>query len=366
MKRILLLIKGLDRGGAEQIVATAAPHLDSSRFDYQVAYLLPERRALVGQLEGAGVPVACLNGGRGLGWVGRLRDLVAEQRIDLVHAHSPVPAIFARLALRGTRIVYTEHNVWQRYHRATYWANLLTYFRNDRVFAVSDEVRRSIRYPRAVRFLPTPTVETLYHGIDEAAVARWRSPDGLRAEFGIAEDAPLVGTVANFKVHKGHHRLLLAALKVREAMPDARFVLVGRGPLEADIRRQADELGLNGTVLITGFREDALRFTAACDVFALPSEHEGLPIALLEAMALGKPTAATRAGGIPEVVEDGREGLLVESTSDPSALAGVILTLLGDPQLRARMGRAAQIRARHFDIRKAVHRMEQVYQELLA
>jgi glycosyltransferase involved in cell wall biosynthesis len=296
----------------------------------------------------------------------RLRDLVAERGIDLVHAHSPLPAAYARLALRRPRLVYTEHNVWQRYHRATYWANLLTYPRNDHVFAVSEEVRRSIRHPSAVRFLRMPPVETLYHGIDEAAVARWRSSDGLRAELGVAADAPLVGTVANFKVHKGHHRLLLAAKRVRQTVPEARFVLVGRGPLEADIRRQADELGLNGTVMVMGFREDALRFTAACDVFALPSEHEGLPIALLEAMALGRPVAATRAGGIPEVIEHGTHGLLVEPTGDPSTLADAILTLLGDPALRAQMGAAGAARARQFDIRKAVRRMEQVYEEMLA
>ena len=113
MKRILLLIKGLGRGGAEQLLVSAAPYRDADRFEYEVAYLLPEKDALVADLEGLGIPVHCL-GGRGVGWVGRLRTLVRDRDIDLVHAHLAYTAIGARLGLRRRRLplVYTEHIVW--------------------------------------------------------------------------------------------------------------------------------------------------------------------------------------------------------------------------------------------------------------
>jgi glycosyltransferase involved in cell wall biosynthesis len=274
-----------------------------------------------------------------------------------------VAAAAARVvAGRHTRVVYTEHNVWSRYHQATRAANLLTFPRNDHVFAVSDVVRASIRYPAPMRALPMPPLETLHHGLDPAAVG-WESDD-VRAELGIPEDAPLVGSVANFKAAKDHATLLQAAVRVRQAVPDLRLLLVGQGPLEAETRRLAAELGLSETVLFAGFREDARRLAATFDVFTLSSTYEGLPIALVEAMALGRPAVVTEVGGTPEVVTDGADGLLVPP-GDPAALAGGLLRLLRDPELRARIGAAARARAAAFDIRAAVARMEQVYAGLL-
>jgi glycosyltransferase involved in cell wall biosynthesis len=366
MRGVLILIKGLGRGGAEQLLASGAPYLDTEQFRYRFAYLLPWKDSLVAELEAGGLPVDCLDGAKGLGWVGRLRGLVRREGIDLVHAHFLLAVSAPRAALgRRPRIVYTEHNVWSRYHPATYAANLATFPRNDHVFAVSDEVRASVRYPGPLRSLPMPPVETLHHGLDQAAVAGWGGPDGVRAELGIPEDAPVVGNVANFKAAKDHPTLLAAAARVRERVPEVRFVLIGQGPLEPETRRLAAELGLEGTVVFTGFRTDAHRLLAALDVFTLSSTYEGLPIALIEAMALGRPAVVTRVGGVPEVLGDGAQGLLVPPR-DPAALADGLLRLLGDPGLRDRMGAPARARAADFDIRKAVRRMEQVYAGLLA
>lgn len=366
MKRILHVIKGLARGGAEQLLLSQAPYLDRSRFEYEVAYLLPDLNALVGDLSRAGLPVHCLYGARGAGWIGRLRRLVRERRIDLVHDHSPYTAIGTRIGLWGSspRLVYTEHNVWDSYHRATYLGNMLTYARSDYVFAVSEHVHTSIRFWGPLRFLPRPQIETLYHGVDLAALRRWGSSGGVRQELGLPEDAPLVCTVANFRPSKGHSVLIQAATRVRQAIPEVRFVLVGLGPLEYQTRRQARELDLDGTVIFAGAREDAPRIAGACDLFALPSLYEGLAIALIEAMALGRPAVVTRAGGLTEVVEDGKHGLVVDP-GDPEPLADAIVTLLQDADLRRRFGEAGRLRAADFDVRKAVRRHEEVYAELL-
>jgi glycosyltransferase involved in cell wall biosynthesis len=364
MRGVLILIKGLGRGGAERLLASGAPYLDRDRYRYHFAYLLPWKDSLVGELTGAGLPVHCLDGGSGAGWALRLRALLGREGIELVHAHSPVAAAAVRLLAGRRRVVYTEHNLWSRYHPATQAANLATFARNDHVFAVSDEVRASIRYPGPLRALPLPPLETLHHGLDPAAVGAWRRSDGIRAELGIPEHAPLVGSVANFKAAKDHATLLRAAARVRDALPEARFVLVGQGPLEAETRRLAADLGLERTVMFAGFRSDAQRLLAELDVFTLSSTYEGLPIALVEAMALGRPAVVTRVGGTPEVLADGAQGLLVPPR-DPAALAAGLLRLLGDPALRARMGAAARARALDFDIRTAVRRMEEVYAGLL-
>jgi len=366
LRRILLLIKGLGRGGAEQLLASAAPYLDRGRFRYEVAYLLPWKDDLVAELEAAGLRVHCL-GARGPSWIANLVALVRNGGFDLVHAHSPVPAIGARVAFpRRARlpIVYTEHNVWERYQRATFWANALTFARNDHVIAVSEHVRASIRYPVPLRRLPMPTVETRYYGVDPTALASVAPVDGVREELGVPSDVPVVGTVANFKPGKGHRYLVEAAARVRRAVPDVRFVLVGRGPTEPDARRWVRELGLESSFVFAGFREDAPKVMRTFDVLAVPSVHDGLSIALLEAMSLGKPAVLTRAGGNAEVVRDGEQGLVVPR-ADPDALADGIVRLLRDDGLRVRMGTAAKAQAMGFDIRDAVQRTEEIYEGLL-
>lgn len=367
MKRILHLIKGLARGGAEQLLLNQAPYLDRSRFEYEVAYLLPDHDALAGKLERLGLRVHCLSGRRGAGWVLRLRRLILERGIGLVHIHSPYVAIGARIGLVGRAarpMVYTEHSVWEFYRRATYWGNLLTYWRSDHVFAVSEHVRASIRYPKTLGFLSMPPVETLYHGLDAVAMNQWQSSNGIREEFGIAEDVPLVGMVGNFRPGKGHEVLLEAAVRVRRAIPQVRFLLVGHGPLEPEIRRRTHQLGLDQTVIFTGVRDDAPRVTGALDLFALPSVSEGLAISLIEAMALGRAAVVTGVGGLTEVVEHGKQGLIV-GPGDPEALADAILILLRDPDLRRTLGEAGRLRAADFDIKKAVHRHKEVYAKLL-
>jgi glycosyltransferase involved in cell wall biosynthesis len=361
--RVLLLIKGLGRGGAQRLLLAAAPHLDRERFDYEVVFLLPEQDALAPDLERRRLRVTCLDGSRGASWVLRLRSLVRTRRIDVVHAHSPYAAAGARIAVpRRVRLVYTEHNVWESYHRATYYANAVTYWRNDHVFAVSDQVAASVRYPLLVRRAPVPPIETLYHGYDERSLRAPRRGPSLREELGIPSVAPTVGTVAHFLPHKGHRHLLAAAAEVRRKVPEARFVLVGDGPLRSELRRRARELALEETVLFAGDRADAPRLAAEFDLVVFPSLYEGLSVALLEAMAHARPAVVTSAAG--ELVRDGRECLVVPP-GDDQALAGAILRLLGDEALRARLGESARRRAVEFDIRHAVSRMEEVYAELV-
>ncbi|MGH2705958.1 MAG: glycosyltransferase [Actinomycetota bacterium] len=366
MPRVLHLIKALDRGGAEQLLVNAGPHFVRSRFDYEVAYLLRQGDVLAGELRDIGLPVHCLEGKWALDWIRRLRLLVKQRRFDIVHTHSPYAATFARMVLWGERprLVNTEHNVWSAYRFPTYWGNALTFPRNKYVFAVSHHVRDSIRYPSLLRVLPMPRVETLYHGIDPSVVTTWKQPDGVRDELGIPPHAPLVSCVANFRREKGHRYLLEALAICRRVDPEIQLVLVGGGRLEKNVRTLAGRLGLMGTVKFTGTRADAARIAGASDLFVLASLQEGLAIALLEAMAMGCPVVVTNVGGMPEVVEDGRHGVVVPPR-DPKRLADAILRLLDDPGLRSRMGMEARRRAAQFDICHAVERSEKVYEELL-
>jgi glycosyltransferase involved in cell wall biosynthesis len=274
-----------------------------------------------------------------------------------------LPAAAARL-LRDptTPIVYTEHSLWSNYHPLTRLANRLTYARNAHVFAVSEQVRQSILARRPVG---RPAVETLHHGIDLEEVEGWnRERADLTSEFGIPDEAPVVASVGNLRPAKGQHVLLHAAVEIRRQVPAVRFLLIGDGRRRGELQRQAERLGLAKAVVFTGFRQDAQRLVASADVFALPSIYDGLSIALIEAMALGRGIAMTAAGGNVEAVQSEREGLVVPS-GQPGPLAGAIVRLLTDRELRARLGEAAKRRARAFDIAHAVRRQEDLYHALL-
>lgn len=367
---VLWLTKGLGLGGVERLLSLAATHVDPARFHVEIAYLLPWKDAFVDQIRDAGVPVHCLGAARtaDVRWVARLRRLVRSRDIALVHTHSPVPAVAARTCLGRSRpaIMHTEHNVWSRYRLPTYVTNTATYGRNAAVIAVSHGVADSVRRPAWAPWLSLPEVHTLHHGIDENLVRRGSTARAeARRVLGLADDAPVVGTVANFTPKKDQRCLLVAARRLASSHPGLRLVLVGSGPLEEDLRSQVRRDDLSAQVVFTGSRDDVQRLLPAFDVFALSSLHEGLPISLLEAMAAGVPTVATRVGGIPEAMTDGREGVLV-APQDVDALAEAIGRLLDDPRLRARMGAAAVETAGRFSITRAVDATQDLYDAVLA
>jgi glycosyltransferase involved in cell wall biosynthesis len=357
---VLWLIKGLGLGGAEQLLAAHAALADHDRFRYRAAYVVPGKDALVPQLEQTGVEVSRL-GVDGGSWLSDLGRIIRTGRPDVVHVHSPLVAAAARLVVRSIprrrrpRLVYTEHNRWPMYRRPTRLANRLTYRLDDVKLAVSADVVASV--PERMR----DRVEVLIHGIDTEAVGRFLAErDDARAELGVADDEVLVGTVANLRPEKGYPYLLKAAARVLETRDDVCFVSVGTGPKMEEAVALHSELGLGDRFRFLGLREDARRLMAGFDVFCLASLHEGLPVTVMEAMALGRPTVATRAGGIPEAVRDGLEGLLVEP-GQRDQLAAALTRMAAEPGLRATMGRAARDRASMFDAARAVRHIEQLY-----
>lgn len=367
--RTLWLTKGLGRGGTERLLLNAARCIDLTRFPVDVAYALPWKDHLVADLEASGIRVHCLGqrSAADVRWVWRLRHLVRRERYDIVHAHMPLPAVAARLALGGARgpaIVYTEHNVWSSHRWPTRVVDALTYRRNTSVIAVSQGVAATIA---GIGCRPgSPEISVIHHGIDPASAhhgvaARRRA----REILGLPLDAPVLGTVGNLSAKKDHKNLIAATALLLAEEPELRVVLVGEGALEADLRAEAERLGCESAVHFAGSRSDVPELMPAFDVFVLSSLYEGLPIALLEAMAAGVPCVATAVGGVPETVTDGVEGLLVPA-SDPQALASACGRLLSDDALRDRMGEASMAKARQHGIEPAVRQIEEVYRRTLS
>ena len=361
-QRILWLTKGLGPGGAERLLVALARTIDRDRFSCTAAYLLPEKKHLVDELGEAGVETVYLEGPseRDPRWAGRLRRLVVDEGIDVVHVHAPYPAAVARPVLRSLgrkrpAIVYTEHNTWDGYGRTTRWANALSYPLDDARLAVSPAVLASMPAPFRRR------TEVLIHGIDLDDVTAHRAGrERVRAELGVDEGTVLVVTLANLRVHKDYPTLLEAARRSLDSGAPVRFVAVGQGPLEAEVRALAGRLHLGDTFQLLGYRPDALDVLAAGDIFSLSSKAEGYPVSLMEALALGLPVVATAVGGIPEAVRLGVEGLTVPP-GRPDLLGDALAGLAGDPERRTEFGRAARARSAMFDIRRATKRIESVY-----
>jgi len=369
--RVFWLIKGLGPGGAERLLVSFARVRDRDRYEYEVGYLVPEKDALVPELEALDVPVTCLEGGawHDLGWVRRLHSYLDKGNFQLVHAHSPLPAGMARLvgralpSARRPRVLATEHNLWDRYARPTRWVNKLTAPLGVGSLSVSQGVHDHL--PSRLRRHD----QVLCHGVDlDGIVAQRGEREAVRAELGIASGEVVFAHVANFRVQKAHGDMLAAARILLGKCENARFLLIGQGPCEEEIRATHAKLELGERCRILGYRPDVVRVMAGCDVMVLSSVFEGMPVAVMEALALSMPIVATNVGGLPEMVSDGTEGFLV-APSRPEELAKAMLELAVEPGasvLRAQMGEAAMKKSAVFDIRTTARILEDLYTDFVS
>lgn len=362
--RVLHVIKGLGAGGAERLLLS----LTAARGDdveLHIAFVLPWKSHLVADLEAAGAQVHLLGGRHGLAdltWAGRLRRLIGVVRPDVVHLHSPAVAAVGRVVARLDRhrplIVSTEHNVWPSFGRLTRLANGVTLPLGDATLAVSDEVRASVWASRR------DAVRVVVQGVEVSALgARRHERAAARAHLGIDPEDVLVVNVANLREKKDHPTLLQAAHACRDH-PHLRFMSVGQGPLEGEMHDLHRHLGLGERFRFLGHHPDPVAVLAAADVFTLTSRHEGLPISMLEAMALALPVVVSAVGGIPEVVTDGNEGVLLPP-GDPGPFAAAYVRLADDRAERRRLGDAAARRAADFDIARTQAELEALYLSLL-
>ena len=366
---MLHLIKSLQVGGAERLLVSLTAGGDRERFEYHVAHVLADAsQHLTEELGSAKVTVHNLevSSHYDLRWLTRLRALLVGEEIELVHLHLPYTAAFGRLVIRsipvGGRplIVHTQHNVWQHTKPLVRALHRATYGLDDADIAVSQSVWAGL--PRPLR----SRTEVLVHGLafgalDDSPLVR----SEVRSEFGILPHEVLIATVANMRKEKGYEVLLEAARRLVDDGLPVRFVAVGHGPLEKEVRRARDELGLGDRFLLTGFRSDAQHVVAGSDLFVLASHHEGFPVAVMEALAAGVPVVSTAVGDVPSAVGEGGGGLVVPP-GDPAALAEALRSLVLDPSRRQQMAKAALATGARFDIRRASARIEEIYDALLS
>ncbi len=295
----------------------------------------------------------------------KLSRLVKRLRPDVLHAHDPHGIAMASLALslggaspsNGTPSLVASRRV--DFHLK---GNSFSRWKNRQVdcFIAASE---AIRHMLLADGIAPDLVVTVHEGIDvEHVVAA--PPVNVHEAFWLPHRAPVVGNVAALVPHKGQRYLVDAAHLVVQEVPDARVVIFGEGELREHLEKQVRDHRLEKHVFLPGFRTDVLGCIKGCDLFAMSSVTEGLGTSLLDAMACHRAIVATSAGGIPEIVEDGVNGLLVPAR-DAHALAAAIVRALKDDRLRNRMGEAGFRRvSEEFSVERMVSATAAVYERL--
>ena len=330
---------------------------------HEVLVLCPPRSSLAFACEEHGVPVrrASMRSELDVAAALRLSGALRGFGADVAHFHTArahtLGLVASRLAGTPVRVLSrrVDFPVGQnRFSRIKYKAPV------DAVIAIT----RAVKDVLVEGGVDPRIISVIYSGIDPAKYAGAAGGSRLRGELGIPESSRLVGTVGALAPHKAQAFLLRAAKKLAQERDDIRYIIVGEGELEAELKALARSMGVDDIVTFAGFRRDIGAVFAAMDVFVLSSVAEGLCTSILDAMASGVPVVATNVGGVPEIVVDGTCGLLVPP-ADPEALAQAINRLLDDPGLRGRLARGGRERVQRFTIDRTVEETERLYLSLL-
>jgi len=291
-----------------------------------------------------------------------LRKFLRTTEVGLIHVAQQKSMALARVAGAAAEVPVLLHlhdpdrpgqllqNVHRRYMQPT-----------DRVVGVSREACE-----RAADFHVAPErVEVLHNALDvhqyaaRASVAR----DRVRAELGLHADTPVIGTLSRLFPAKGHRGLLQSLPRILEKIPQLTLLIPGEGPEREPCEQLVRELGIQHAVRFLGQRGDIPEFLSALDLVIIASREEGFPFAGVEAMACGVPVVAYGVGGVPELVRDGRTGLLIRP-GDASAMAAAIVDLMSNATLRGQMRAGSLLAAEDFDIRTHIARLQSIYERM--
>jgi len=364
--KVLHIIKSLGRGGAEMLLPETLRLHNQDSFEFHYIYFLPWKDAMVQTIRDRGGRVTCIAAGNNIQLVLKAKAVAAyvkEHKIDLIHSHLPWAGIVSRIAgkLAKIPVLYTEHNKQERYHFATRFMNLATMNWLTRVIAVSEDVEQSIRKHKSPLKAP---LQTVLNGVNtEHFNPGAFNGEEVRRQYNIPADAPVIGTIAVFRFQKRLDLWLQIAADIRKEVPATHFILVGDGPLKDQVLAKCEQLGLQDAVHFTGVQTEVRPYLAAFDLYMMSSIFEGLPIALLEAMASGCAVISTDAGGIKEVIRHEQDGLLC-SVDEADKLKTFAVRLMRDKGERERFGAAARTRVENvFSMKYMVNELETLYRK---
>ena len=374
---ILFVIDGLEFGGGERTFLQLIQGLSCVEYGIHVATSLEGDFFKI--LTEMGIDVVPLDLKRRVNVknIKRLSEIIRERKISIVHSQGGRADFYARMASKmlkpKVKIVNTVAMPVKGYDVGVFRKGVyrfLDWFSEryvDRFIVVSEVLRDALL--SSYKIQPDKVIK-IYNGIE---LDEYR-PNGkevrsqkseVRREFGIAKDVPVIGAIGRMVWQKGFEYLIQAIPDIVQDVPDAKFLLVGDGPLRERIEALSKELRVRDNMIFTGFRSDIKEILCAVDLLVIPSLLEGFPMVILEAMAMAKPIIATNIDGITEQITDGVNGILVPP-KDPSALAKGVIRVLNNKELAMTMGLSARKKVeQEFSVEKMVAETEKVYLSLL-
>lgn len=363
---VLQLMTDSKIGGAERVVLQLSKGLDINRFTVSIC-CLAERGPIFDEAEEAGIKIYSL--GIKNRWdflkILRLVKILKKLNIHILHAHLFHANILSRIIgkISNVPIIISTEHIMGMESSLRILVNRLTSTFVTKYIVVSEAVGGFLN--KNVKIRPCK-ISTVLNGIEYnnfkiSLIAQ----EKLKEQFGLTTSQEVIGTIARLHRQKGHIYLLHAITKVVKVFPNAKFLVVGDGPLKYKLEELAHKLGIGNNVIFTGNQKDISTILSLINIFVLPSLWEGLPITILEAMAMKKPVVVTNVSGNPEVVIDNITGILVPP-KEPTLLAEAILRLLRDKGLSLKLGEAGYQRGKEkFSKEQMIAKTAMIYDELL-
>lgn len=357
-QRVMQVTWSLVAGGSEMYAYTIAANLDARRFQSQLC-AIDKGGALEPEIRRRGIPYHIMHRRQGVDWklMWRLYRLFKRERVEVIHTHHFNQLFYSLLGAKlcGARLVHMEHSVEFLKSRKKRWTLRGLALFCDKVLAIGGDGARVLE---AEVKIPRKKLQIIRAGVDTAAYTQ--SQAAARAALGLAESDKVAVIVARLFPEKNHRMLLEAFAEVKRRLANAKLLIVGDGVEEAAIRQEISRLNLSDAVSLLGVRRDVPRLLAAADVFVLSSDREGLPIAVLEAMAAAKPVVATAVGDLPAVVKDRETGRVV-AAKDAAAFAEALVEIFSDTSAAAAMGAKAREAARDYSLQTMMERFAALY-----
>jgi len=348
--------------GVKRLFSWMIPRFDPQRFNVSLVSL--RKKDLSEEtLESFGIDITYLHKSKfDPATLPALLKVIDRKQIDILHLHGYGATTFGRIAgaMRRLPTILHEHanltdTPW--FQKA---ADVALEPSTDIAIAVS---RSTAEFVVQARKIPPHKVKVVYLGVPLEEFSRTRTAEEIaaaRGELGLRPGDFVVGSVTRLHESKGNSYLVEAARSVIDRRPDARFFVIGEGPLLAELQARAQALGLGDRFIFSGFARDVARVVSAFDLSVFPSLWEGTPLTVFEALAMGKPIVATDADGLIDVLTPDRDALVVPRRSAP-ALADAIVRMIDEPDTRSRLAINARETGRQYDIGAFVSKMEQLY-----
>jgi len=335
LMKILYLIAAAEIGGTEKMVIAVAKGLQARGHD-PVVVTLSGGGMFPAAVRSAGIRCTILDIKRRPGSLVSLLSVMRNERPDVLHTFLFIANILGRCAGRmaGVPVLFSSQRSTDRWRKWYHWlldgatAPLADCVVSNSVAGRDVLIRRGI--------FPDGKIEVVPNGVPVAGYPA----AGARSAWGIGEEDPVIGATGNLRTAKGHEILIRALPEITKEFPLLKCVLVGEGPLHRELECLAGRLGVENHLVFTGFQPEPVRLTAFFDVFLQPSLWEGMPVGLLEAMALKRACIATPVGDVPEMIVTGENGILVPP-GDVRALARETIALLKDAARRRALGERA-------------------------